>query len=84
MPASQRDQFIMVKTKTGRYYHPVAITRWRLSETSYQGEGGSHLRRLGCMEHPTAVWECEDSDLEVMRPCVACAMWIVYGQKRDE
>lgn len=81
-----RDQYILVKTKTGSYYHPVRSLAYENvqeggGEYSASGEY-SATKRLGCMDKPTRVWECDEKDLQTMKPCVACAMWIVYGRVR--
>jgi hypothetical protein len=77
MTSTSKDEYILVKTKTGKYYHPVRSLAY--------DDGKDHsIKRLGCMEKPTAVWECDENDLQTMKPCIACAMWIVYGRARPE
>jgi len=89
MPSTMRHQFALVRTKTGSYCHPIRLER---HDNTYQQPDGSELRRLGCMSHPTHVWylspeeliASERGDEGSYKPCIACAMWLIYGRERPE
>ena len=98
VPVSMKGQFVLVRTKTGSYCHPVRLSRG--TETGLENVGkvsrdtgtgvDSYLVHLGCMEHPTWVWlltpeelvATEKSEAGSYKRCIACAMWLVYGQER--